>query len=132
MLDLLLNLVALCLLDKNDLTVLYLRQIFILFLTVLILDLEDADRAILGARKKGLIIVADTHLLNRQRVSLNLKIELEGILQNLDTAGFILLLSAAANTTEDRATVVHDDDLLETGLLFEAHLLLTEVVFALG
>lgn len=132
MLDLLLNLVALCLLDKNDLTVLYLRQIFILFLTVFILDLEDADRAILGARKKGLIIVADTHLLNRQRVSLNLKIELEGILQNLDTAGFILLLSAAANTTEDRATVVHDDDLLETGLLFEAHLLLTEVVFALG
>ncbi len=132
MLDLLLNLVALCLLDKNDLTVLYLRQIFILFLTVFILDLEDADRAILGARKKGLIIVADTHLLNRQRVSLNLKIELEGILQNLDTARFILLLSAAANTTEDRATVVHDDDLLETGLLFEAHLLLTEVVFALG
>lgn len=132
MLDLLLNLVALCLLDKNDLTVLYLRQIFILFLTVFILDLEDADRAILGARKKGLIIVADTHLLNRQRVSLNLKIELEGILQNLDTAGFILLLSAAANTTEDRATVVHDDDLLETGLLFKAHLLLTEVVFALG
>jgi len=132
LLDLLLNLVALCLLDKNDLTVLYLRQIFILFLTVLILDLEDADRAILGARKKGLIIVADTHLLNRQRVSLNLKIELEGILQNLDTARFILLLSAAANTTEDRATVVHDDDLLETGLLFEAHLLLTEVVFALG
>lgn len=132
MLDLLLNLVALCLLDKNDLTVLYLRQIFILFLTIFILDLEDADRAILGARKKGLIIVADTHLLNRQRVSLNLKIELEGILQNLDTAGFILLLSAAANTTEDRATVVHDDDLLETGLLFKAHLLLTEVVFALG
>ncbi len=132
MLDLLLNLVALCLLDKNDLTVLYLRQIFILFLTVFILDLEDADRAILGARKKGLIIVADTHLLNRQRVSLNLKIELEGILQNLDTARFILLLSAAANTTEDRATVVHDDDLLETGLLFKAHLLLTEVVFALG
>ena len=132
MLDLLLNLVALCLLDKNDLTVLNLRQIFILFLTVFILDLEDADRAILGARKKGLIIVADTHLLNRQRVSLNLKIELEGILQNLDTARFILLLSAAANTTEDRATVVHDDDLLETGLLFEAHLLLTEVVFALG
>lgn len=132
MLDLLLNLVALCLLDKNDLTVLYLRQIFILFLTVLILDLEDADRAILGARKKGLIIVADTHLLNRQRVSLNLKIELEGILQNLDTAGFILLLCAAANTTEDRATVVHDDDLLETGLLFKAHLLLTEVVLALG
>ncbi len=132
MLDLLLNLVALCLLDKNDLTVLYLRQIFILFLTVLILDLEDADRAILGARKKGLIIVADTHLLNRQRVSLNLKIELEGILQNLDTARFILLLSAAANTTEDRATVVHDDDLLETGLLFEAHQLLTEVVFAFG
>jgi hypothetical protein len=132
LLDLLLNLVALCLLDKNDLTVLYLRQIFIFFLTVLILDLEDADRAILGARKKGLIIVADTHLLNRQRVSLNLKIELEGILKNLDTAGFILLLSAAANTTEDRATVVHDDDLLETGLLFKAHLLLTEVVFALG
>jgi len=132
LLDLLLNLVALCLLDKNDLTVLYLRQIFILFLTVFILDLEDADRAILGARKKGLIIVADTHLLNRQRVSLNLKIELEGILQNLDTARFILLLSAAANTTEDRATVVHDDDLLETGLLFKAHLLLTEVVFALG
>lgn len=132
MLDLLLNLVALCLLDKNDLTVLNLRQIFILFLTVFILDLEDADRAILGARKKGLIIVADTHLLNRQRVSLNLKIELEGILQNLDTARFILLLSAAANTTEDRATVVHDDDLLETGLLFKAHLLLTEVVFALG
>ncbi len=132
MLDLLLNLVALCLLDKNDLTVLYLRQIFILFLTVFILDLEDADRAILGARKKGLIIVADTHLLNRQRVSLNLKIELEGIFQNLDTARFILLLSAAANTTEDRATVVHDDDLLETGLLFKAHLLLTEVVFALG
>lgn len=132
MLDLLLNLVALCLLDKNDLTVLYLRQIFILFLTVFILDLEDTDRAILGARKKGLIIVADTHLLNRQRVSLNLKIELEGILQNLDTARFILLLSAAANTTEDRATVVHDDDLLETGLLFKAHLLLTEVVFALG
>ena len=132
MLDLLLNLVALCLLDKNDLTVLNLRQIFILFFTVLILDLEDADRAILGARKKGLIIVADTHLLNRQRVSLNLKIELEGILQNLDTARFILLLSAAANTTEDRATVVHDDDLLETSLLFEAHLLLTEVVFALG
>ncbi len=132
MLDLLLNIVALCLLDKNDLTVLNLRQIFILFLTVFILDLEDADRAILGARKKGLIIVADTHLLNRQRVSLNLKIELEGILQNLDTARFILLLSAAANTTEDRATVVHDDDLLETSLLFEAHLLLTEVVFALG
>jgi len=132
LLDLLLNLVALCLLDKNDLTVLNLRQIFILFLTVFILDLEDADRAILGARKKGLIIVADTHLLNRQRVSLNLKIELEGILQNLDTARFILLLSAAANTTEDRATVVHDDDLLETGLLFKAHLLLTEVVFALG
>jgi len=121
LLDLLLNLVALCLLDKNDLTVLYLRQIFILFLTVFILDLEDAD-----------LIVADTHLLNRQRVSLNLKIELEGILQNLDTARFILLLSAAANTTEDRATVVHDDDLLETGLLFKAHLLLTEVVFALG
>lgn len=132
MLDLLLNLVALCLLNKNDLTVLYLRQIFILFLTVLILDLEDADRAILGARKKGLIIVADTHLLNRQRMSLNLEIELEGILQNLDTTRFILLLSAAANTTEDRATVVHDDDLLETGLLFKAHLFLTEVVFALG
>jgi len=132
LLDLLLNLVALCLLNKNDLTVLYLRQIFILFLTVLILDLEDADRAILRARKKGLIIVADTHLLYRQRMSLNLEIELEGILQNLDTARFILLLSAAANTTEDRATVVHNDDLLETGLLFKAHLLLTEVVFALG
>lgn len=113
-------------------TVLYLRQIFILFFTVFILDLEDADRAILGARKKGLIIVADTHLLNRQRVSLYLKIQLEGILQNLDTAGFILLLSSATNTAKDRATVVHDDDLLETGLLFKAHLLLTEVVFALG
>jgi hypothetical protein len=64
-------------------------------------------------------------------VRLNLKIYLERILKHLDTTWFILLLSTAANTTEDRATIVHDDDLLKTSLLFEAHKLLTEVVFTL-
>jgi len=43
----------------------------------------------------------------------------EGVSDHLDTTRFVLFLGATADTAEDCATVVHQDDLLQAVLLLE-------------
>lgn len=58
-------------------------------------------------------------MLDGQRVSLNLESLLEGVSNDLDAARLVLLLSTAANTTENSASVVHQHYLLKAVLLLK-------------
>lgn len=135
MLNLSLDLVAVRLLDQDDLGVLNLGQVFVFLLAVFFLDCEDADRAVLGATEQSRVVVADAHVLHRQRMSLELRVLVlvfnKGVLENLDAAWLVLLLRTATHAPKDSPSVVHQHDLLEARLLLVPEHLFAHMVVSL-